>query len=189
MRLLKCWEVSYKQLRETIKKLPLLEEFEISYRVLSADTLKLMGKYCPHLKVLKFNKVEDKDLECDDEAFAIAKTMPELRHLQLLGNRLTNKGLLAILDGCPNLESLDLRVCSKLNLSASLRERCRKQIRNLRFPEDLSGVSNYVHGVDPYEYYCGCDIDIAIEMTYLKRLCNEYYAFQDSSLTEYYGQL
>ncbi|XP_057429292.1 F-box protein SKIP19-like [Lotus japonicus] len=164
LRLLRCWEISDEQLDEVVKKLPRLEEFEISVNIISKDTLELMGKCCPHLKVLKFNMKEIKGEECDDEAFAIAKTMPQLRHLQLLGNRLTNKGLIAILDGCPRLESLDLRVCSNVNLSGSLRERCCKQIKNLRFPDDLSSeISIYVEGgaVGYYELDCGCDIDQA----------------------------
>ncbi|XP_057433851.1 putative F-box/LRR-repeat protein 23 isoform X1 [Lotus japonicus] len=151
MRLMKCWTVSDKQLSEVVKKLPLLEEFEISFGDLSKDTLELMGKCCPHLQVLKFNMQEIKGYECDDEAFAIAKTMPRLRHLQLLGNRLTNEGLLAILDGCPHLESLDLRVCSNVDLSGSLRERCLKQIKDLRLPEDLSEVSIYTEGGNEVE--------------------------------------
>ncbi|XP_057432129.1 putative F-box/LRR-repeat protein 23 [Lotus japonicus] len=139
MRLLEGWEISDAQVSEVVKKLPLLEEFEISFCYdLSKDTLELMGKCCPHLQVLKFNMQETKGYECDDEAFAIAKTMPRLRHIQLLGNSLTNEGLLAILDGCPHLESLDLRVCSNVKLSGSLKERCLKQIRDLHFPEDLS---------------------------------------------------
>ena len=48
-------------------------------------------------------------MEYEDEALAIAETVPGLRHLQLFGNRMTNDGLKAILDGCPQLESLDLR--------------------------------------------------------------------------------
>ncbi|CAF2316239.1 unnamed protein product [Brassica napus] len=47
----------------------------------------------------------------DDVALAIAETMPGLRHLQLFGNKLTEAGLNAILDSCPNLEHLDLRNC------------------------------------------------------------------------------
>ncbi|XP_057432123.1 F-box protein SKIP19-like [Lotus japonicus] len=158
MRLLKCEEMSDKGLIAVVKKLPILEEFEISFGDVSKYTLELTGKCCSHLKVLKFNKKEDKEYKCDDEAFAIAKTMPGLRHLQLLGNRLTDKGLLAILDGCPRLESLDLRVCSNVDLSGSLRERCCKQIRYLRFPEDLSDeVGIYVEDEDEYCELCGYD--------------------------------
>ena len=42
-------------------------------------------------------------IKCNEEAVAIAKNMPELRPLQIIGNKLMNDGLLAILDGCPQL--------------------------------------------------------------------------------------
>ncbi|XP_057432125.1 putative F-box/LRR-repeat protein 23 [Lotus japonicus] len=163
LRLLKCEKMYDKGLSVVVKNLPMLEEFEISFGDLSTYNLEVLGKCCPYLEVLKFNKKENKEYQCDDEAFAIAKTMPRLRHLQLLGNRLTNQGLLAILDGCPCLESLDLLVCSNVDLSGSLRERCWKQIRDLRFPEDLSDeVGIYVEDEqvnydDYYECDCGCD--------------------------------
>ncbi|XP_057433536.1 putative F-box/LRR-repeat protein 23 [Lotus japonicus] len=162
MRLLISLEVSDTQLSEAVKKLPLSEEFEMSFGELSEDTLELMGKCCPHLKVLKFNTDEENGFEDDYEELAIAKNLPQLRHLQLMGNRLANHGLLAILDGCPNLKSLDLRVCSNVDLSGSLRERCLKQIRDLRLPEDLSEVSIYVEGRNDISFdgrNCGCDID------------------------------
>ena len=47
--------------------------------------------------------------------------MPELRHLQLFGNKLTNDGLLAILNGC---------------LGGILEKRCFERIKNLRRPYD-----------------------------------------------------
>ncbi|KAK6781528.1 hypothetical protein RDI58_019324 [Solanum bulbocastanum] len=43
------------------------------------------------------------------EALAISKSLPVLRHLKLIYNSMTNVGLQAFLDGCCNLESLDLR--------------------------------------------------------------------------------
>ncbi|PKI59010.1 hypothetical protein CRG98_020578 [Punica granatum] len=79
-------------------------------------TLEAVGRHCPHLKSLKFNNNDRYSyprIEVDEEARAIAKTMPELRQLQLVGNILTNVGLEAILDGCPHLEFLDLRQCLK----------------------------------------------------------------------------
>lgn len=62
--------------------------------------------------------------------------MPELRQLQLFGNKLTNDGLQAILDGCPHLESLDLRQCFNVTLTGNLGRRCAERIKHLRFPTD-----------------------------------------------------
>ncbi|XP_057432127.1 putative F-box/LRR-repeat protein 23 [Lotus japonicus] len=91
MRLWKCLGITNKGLREAVTKLPMLEEFEISFKHLSKASLEFIGKYCPHLSVLKLNMKEVKSFKFDDQAFAIAKTMPHLRQLQLLGNRLNDK--------------------------------------------------------------------------------------------------
>ncbi|KAL1188342.1 putative F-box protein [Cardamine amara subsp. amara] len=87
--------------------------------------------------------------------------MPQLRHLQLLGNELTNTGLNAILDGCPHLEHLDLSQCFNINLVGDLKKRCLERIKDLRhsdlsthdypfetsFPDiDSDGDFNYLYG-------------------------------------------
>nr|GMD01673.1 F-box protein SKIP19-like [Ipomoea batatas] len=53
-------------------------------------------------------------MEYDEEAVAIAENMPELQHLQLIGNKMTDDGLLTILNDCPYLESLGMRQCFNL---------------------------------------------------------------------------
>ena len=76
----------------------------------------------------------------DDDygALAIAKNMPKLRYLQLIGNgvRVTSDGLQAILDGCPHLKSVDLRKCFNVTLSGNLGKICAEQIKNLQHPND-----------------------------------------------------
>jgi hypothetical protein len=116
-------------------KLPLLEELSISYCSLSNEALEAVGRCCPHLKSLKFN-IRRYAKYNDEEAFAIAANMSELRHLQLVGNRLTNDGLQAIFDGCPYLESLDLRRCFNLTPAGDLGRRCAQRIKHLRLPYD-----------------------------------------------------
>ncbi|KAF5471844.1 hypothetical protein F2P56_008609 [Juglans regia] len=69
--------------------------------------------------------------------------MSELRHLQLFGNKLTNDGFKAILDGCHHLESLDLRQCFNVNLTGNLGRRCAERIKDLRSPCD---------SIDDYEF-------------------------------------
>jgi F-box/leucine-rich repeat protein 2/20 len=111
-----------------------LEELDISFLPLFSDSLEVIGQCCPLLKSLKHSTMATYDFICDDDAFAIAKTMPGLRHLQLYGNALTNDGLLAILDGCPLLESLVLSRCYSIHVSESLEKRCREKIKYLQLP-------------------------------------------------------
>jgi hypothetical protein len=99
------------------------------------------------LKSLKFSPCFEEKNKCDDIAFAIAKTMSMLRHLTILNDGVTNDGLLAILDGCPLLESLDLRGCRHLDFEGSLGKRCNEQIKELRLPTE-SAVPN-----SSYFYY------------------------------------
>ncbi|VVB07866.1 unnamed protein product [Arabis nemorensis] len=121
-----------------IVKFPLLEDLEVSYCSCSGETLKVVGRSCLNLKTLKLNRVGCKSprIECDDDALAIAETMLGLRHLQLFGNRLTDTGLMAILDNCPNLEHLDLRQCFNVNLVGDLGKRCSERIKVVRRPND-----------------------------------------------------
>ncbi|RHN72259.1 putative F-box domain, leucine-rich repeat domain, L domain-containing protein [Medicago truncatula] len=119
----------------------LLHHITNSYN-LTHHSFEAIGRSCPRLKTFKFNiqaykypRVED-----DDDAFAIAQTMPGLRHLQLFGNKMTNDGLLAILDGCLHLESLDIRQCFNINfnLVASVGKRFIEQVKYLRLPYDAT---------------------------------------------------
>ncbi|RDX96656.1 F-box protein SKIP19, partial [Mucuna pruriens] len=158
------WHISDEGLCEVAKKLPQLEELDISISNLTKDPLEAIGRCCPHLKSLKFNMegYRRPHIECDEEAFAIAETMPELRHLQLFGNKLTNDGLLAILDGCPHLESLDLRQCFNVNLGGSLGTRCAEQIKDLRLPNDPTDDYPFEAEID----YGSLDEDYPAEIDY-----------------------
>jgi hypothetical protein len=148
--LVRCYDISEKGLSGVASKLPLLEELDISYSLLSKEALEAVGRSCPHLKSLKFNNPGQKNRVRDEEALAIAENMSELRHLQLFRNKLTNDGLQAILDGCPHLESLDLRQCFNVTLTKNLGKRCAEQIKDLRRPHD--STDDYEFGSNFFDY-------------------------------------
>ncbi|XP_058759930.1 putative F-box/LRR-repeat protein 23 [Vicia villosa] len=161
LRLQDCSEISDEGLIEAAKHFPLLEELRLSYIDLSKNSFESLGQSCPHLKTLNYAISFDFS-SFDDNAFAIAKTMPELRHIRFLVYELTDDGVLAILHGCPLLESLRLD-CYVNFISESLKKMCCEKIKNVSFPlyssgyskdcpsENESGYSN-LDDEDKYEY-------------------------------------
>ncbi|XP_073003900.1 putative F-box/LRR-repeat protein 23 [Typha latifolia] len=144
LRLISCYHISDEGLAEAAKRFPQLEELEIKFGSFSEEVCETVGQVCPQLKRFKLNTQwcylsplsdSDEEMEENEEAIGIANNMHELRHLQLFGNRLTNDGLMAILDNCPHLESLDIRQCFNVTMDATLRKKCAR-IRNLRLPHD-----------------------------------------------------
>ncbi|XP_076928409.1 putative F-box protein At4g05475 [Bidens hawaiensis] len=149
---------------KAFKKLPLLEELSLIDTSIWKEDIEVAGRCCSLLKTLKLNQQADKmsdtlwvEVSDDDDeeeivtmnelALAIGKSLPELTHLELIGNYMTNTGLRAILDGCCHLELLDLRRCSYVNLKGALGKRCLQQIEYLKLPRDsLKGCryNNYV---------------------------------------------
>ncbi|KAK9704754.1 hypothetical protein RND81_07G009000 [Saponaria officinalis] len=136
--------ISDKVLIEAVRKLPMLEEVELIICDFSDKTIEALGLACPALKSFSLNNVGSRRYWYGDkgEALAIANSMPNLRRLQLIGNRLINKDLNAILDRCPLIESLDLRACFNVYLSGDLGKRCVK-IKHLRCPNDCT--TDYSH--------------------------------------------
>ncbi|XP_012830442.1 PREDICTED: putative F-box/LRR-repeat protein 23 [Erythranthe guttata] len=137
---------------EAVKYLPLLEELVIHCIYLSAKAIETIGRSCPLLKSFNYNGHWSKYMVSNLEAQAIAKNMPALRHLQLFGNKMGNEGVHAILEGCPNLESLDLRKCFHVRLSGDLGKLCSERIRDLKLPNEstddvyqfaVTGTSGY----------------------------------------------
>jgi len=138
-------EISDKGLSEFLKRFSQLEELEISHccNSFSKDILEVIGQCCPLLKSLSLERLSDLPTTngntvysyCKgDEAFSIAKTMSGLSHLKLLGFWLYYDGLLAILDGCPLLESVDLRGCVYHYSDPSLLKRCSEKIKDFQHP-------------------------------------------------------
>ncbi|XVE94241.1 hypothetical protein REPUB_Repub01dG0264600 [Reevesia pubescens] len=153
LRLVICWGVSDEGLSEAALKFPLLEELEIYLGNIGKDAIEVVGRCCPLLKTFKFNQQGNRNSSStyDDEALAIAENMHGLHHLQLIGNKLTNQGLQAILDGCPHLESLDLRKCFHVDPEGDMGKRCAEQIKNLRRPNDSTHDYQFTAEVN-YDY-------------------------------------
>ncbi|KAL0011791.1 hypothetical protein SO802_006899 [Lithocarpus litseifolius] len=181
LRLFNCYEITDEGLIEMAEKLPLLEELDITISSLSEETIEAVGRCCPHLKSFKWNHEVYRvpDIQCDEEAVAIAKNMPELRHLQLIGNKLTNDGLQAILDNCLHLESLDLRQCFNVTLSGDLGRRCAR-IKNLRHPNDSSNDCGFiVETSDDGSFEQG----IPLWMLDISDLSDDYDCYYDSDIS------
>jgi len=128
-----------------VKRFSLLEELSCS-NSLSKDCLEVIGRCCLLLKSLNlenlfFNQSTNGGFvysyDEGDKAFVIAKTLSGLRRLELNGFLRDYGGLLAILDGCPLVESLNLRGCLCPNFSPGLVKRFREKIKDLQ-------LSNYL---------------------------------------------
>ncbi|XP_047269049.1 putative F-box/LRR-repeat protein 23 [Capsicum annuum] len=107
---------------EAVQKFPLLEELSLTHTAITVEGIEALGRYCPRLKSFEFNKSlymgsagddSDNEDERNEEALAIAKNLPTLHHLHLIGNSITNKGLQAILDSCLHLVSrlASMQIC------------------------------------------------------------------------------
>ncbi|KAL3833683.1 hypothetical protein ACJIZ3_008419 [Penstemon smallii] len=159
-----CDDITREGLIEAVKNLPLLEELHLSsyYMGSAVALIETVGRSCLHLKSFKLNHlwvlcpprwVRFPPPACDLEALAIAENMPGLRHLQLIGNTLTDGGLQAILDGCPNLESLDLRQCFYVDVGGNLRRLCDQRIKDLRAPNDVIDFEYLTYDDDDDDQY------------------------------------
>jgi F-box/leucine-rich repeat protein 2/20 len=146
MRLEDCKEISDEGFIEAVRKLPELEEVNISKCCnLSKDSLEVLGRSCPLLKSLQFTR----------ELYMFippAETMSNISHLDINGNMLTNIGLLAILDGCPLLESLNIEDCYNLDLNESLKKRCLDQIKDVRLP-NMDASNRYYYDDNNYSHF------------------------------------
>ncbi|WMV40688.1 hypothetical protein MTR67_034073 [Solanum verrucosum] len=160
LRLVKCGNVAG-SLTVAAKNFPLLEELHTHLTLITEEDIESVGRYCPLLKSFTLNASKCTTIEYslspdDGQALAIAKSMPELRHLALILNPLTDVGLQAILDGCPHLVSLDLRRCN-IDLEGDLGTRCRQQIVDLKQPRASCQDYEFDSEVCYYIYYSSSD--------------------------------
>ncbi|XP_022941258.1 F-box protein FBW2-like isoform X1 [Cucurbita pepo subsp. pepo] len=86
---------------------------------ISASSLESIGKNCKALVGIcrNLHPLHTAGMPLlDDEAYAIAATMPKLEHLEMAYHPLSTKSVMTILSSCPNLEFLDLRGCWDVRL-------------------------------------------------------------------------
>ncbi|XP_074342866.1 putative F-box/LRR-repeat protein 23 [Apium graveolens] len=140
-----------------LRHFPLLEELQFPHTSIPVECIEVAGRHCPNLKSFTLNEIYDYQFwrqTNNAHALAIVRNMPRLRHLQLFGNRMTVRGLKAILNHCRCLEYLDLRECyflyAVLDVDSLLGKRCpqrrqamenlarklRQRIKHVRFPLD-----------------------------------------------------
>lgn len=108
-------------------KLSTITLLDLSYCInIGAPALEAIGKNCKSLtslrRIMHPLEVMDK-LSQDDEALAIASTMPKLKHLEIAYLLVDTFSVIEILKGCNHLELLDVRGCWNVNLDEKFMER------------------------------------------------------------------
>ncbi|KAL3643705.1 hypothetical protein CASFOL_014520 [Castilleja foliolosa] len=177
LKLGRCDSISGNGLTKSVKDFPELEELHLFFMSrITAEDIKVIGISCPKLKSFTFNNRSYKrnfsyivEIEDDSCAFSIARNMANLHHLCLFGNRLSNEGLKAILNGCPNLELLDLRKCHRVDLQGDFGKICLERIKYLKCPYD--SIEDFDYDVDydsddtvyDHGYYCSDSSDYDYE--------------------------
>ncbi|KAM7270945.1 hypothetical protein ACFE04_031300 [Oxalis oulophora] len=154
LRLLACFGIE--EFPKAAAKLPMLEELVIKFYRLSTKELEEIGKSCRRLKSLKLDieaPILNKNYTnypCDEQALVIAENMPGLRHLQLVGSQLTDNGLRAIFNGCPHLESLDLRHCTNVRVETYTRITVLLMLKKLTVDMNMEkDVNDFIEAMMP----------------------------------------
>lgn len=107
-------------MEKAAEKLSALTSLDLSYcPKIGARALEAIGKHCKSLttlrRVMHPLEVIDK-LSQDDEALAIAATMPKLKHLEIAYLLVDTSSVVEILEKCKHLELLDVRGCWNVGL-------------------------------------------------------------------------
>ncbi|OUZ99617.1 F-box domain [Macleaya cordata] len=115
---------------QVAEKLSTITYLDVSHCTnIGARSLEAIGKNCKSLvelrRVMKPAEMEHSKLFQDDEAHAIATTMPKLKKLEVSNLLLTTVGVVEILLNCQELEFLDIRGCWYVMLDDKfLKEKC-----------------------------------------------------------------
>ncbi|XP_071687202.1 F-box protein SKIP19-like [Rutidosis leptorrhynchoides] len=187
LQLIRCRGGMYTHWGVFLRKFPLLEEISTEYTCLCDKDFEDVGRYCPLLKTFKLNAVfpiladKEDDDDANELAIIIAKNLPNLSHLELIGNTMTNNGLQAILDGCTHLESLDIRHCFYLDLKKDeIGKRCLERIKHVKLPNDSleeGGICIFYVGDYHYDKLMEPSSDVS---------CESGISFDDSEYDDYY---
>ncbi|KAL5698190.1 hypothetical protein ACHQM5_029260 [Ranunculus cassubicifolius] len=120
---------------KALKKIPLLEEFELRKSVCDSCVLEELGRSCPRFKHLR---LYDSSLPfkpyCKELELNIAKYLPRLQGLSFTQMWISNTGLQAILKRCSLLENLDFHQCCTSGLREDLLKKCLDKFRNVQLP-------------------------------------------------------
>lgn len=113
-------EISNSIVEQVAGMLSGLTFLDVSYcKNIGAEALEAIGKNCKSLsglrRIMHPLEVIDK-LSQDDEAIAIASTMPKLHHLEIAYLLVDTSSVLEIIRNCRELESLDIRGCWNVSL-------------------------------------------------------------------------
>ncbi|KAE8659273.1 F-box protein FBW2 [Hibiscus syriacus] len=130
----------------TAGRLSSITVLDLSYcGKIGARALEAVGKHCT-LLVTQCRNMHPLDaagkLSQDDEANAIAASMPRLKHLEMAYHLICTGSVMNILSGCPQLDFFDLRGCWDVKLD--------NQFMKEKFPK-LKVLGPFV--MDYYEIY------------------------------------
>ncbi|RWW16858.1 hypothetical protein GW17_00019236 [Ensete ventricosum] len=128
-------EISDSIVERVAPRLSNITFLDVSYcGKIGAHALEAFGRNCKFLVGLqrRMHPIEVADKVCqDDEAYAIANTMPKLRRLEMAYLLLTTTGVLEILSRCRDLEYLDLRGCWDVKLDEKYIKECHPGLKVL----------------------------------------------------------
>lgn len=113
-------EISDSIVEQIAGRLSTLTFLDLSYCVkIGGRALEIIGRHCKLLAGLcrNMHPLDTADMASqDDEAYAIASTMPKLKRLEMAYHLVSTESLLKILSSCTQLEFMDLRGCWNVNL-------------------------------------------------------------------------
>ncbi|CAL5007842.1 unnamed protein product [Urochloa decumbens] len=158
-----CHE-SGESLVEALQKLTRLEDLEIDFRHridwYKENALQSVCQACPRLEKLVVRYASAYDLERNEDEFqkepidGPIPVMAKLHTLELYDCNLSTKGLNAILDSCPLLETLHIGgYFHKRKMGKELWRKCRTRVKNITLDTRKKPPSWYSGGYKTDEFY------------------------------------